>query len=143
MKPQEYWDQVKKNKLFLSSRYGVPGHVSEFSDRVALIEGPLNLLLESFFHELNKMKPRQREVFLLRRGWIDGTPKTYQEIGESVGLTRERVRQIYAKADDTIKYHLINDKKFIIQIGNSSPIREQWSPLDFSVNPSPPPDTTP
>lgn len=47
---------------------------------------------------LNKMDPREATVLRMRFG-LDGTPpKTFQEIGDHLGLTRERVRQIENEA---------------------------------------------
>lgn len=52
--------------------------------------------------ELGKMmkdlKPREREILELRFGWNDNRTRTLEEIGEQYGVTRERIRQIEAKA---------------------------------------------
>ena len=54
----------------------------------------LSLRSEALHHALLELPPREREVLLLRYG-IDGAePKTLEEIGRKLGLTRERVRQI-------------------------------------------------
>lgn len=44
------------------------------------------------------MTPREFEVIDLRLGLSDGQPKTLNEIGKRFGVTRERIRQIQAKA---------------------------------------------
>ncbi|GAB4528639.1 MAG: hypothetical protein Kow0063_04970 [Anaerolineae bacterium] len=50
------------------------------------------------------LKPRQREIIVLRFGLKDGTDCTLEEIGEQFGVTRERIRQIEAKALEKLKH---------------------------------------
>ena len=47
---------------------------------------------------LDKMDPREASVLRMRFGLNDEEPKTLKEIGETLGLTRERVRQIASEA---------------------------------------------
>jgi len=47
---------------------------------------------------LGKMDPREASVLRMRFGLDDEEPKTLKEIGERLGLTRERVRQIESEA---------------------------------------------
>jgi RNA polymerase primary sigma factor len=54
----------------------------------------LNLRSEALRRALSELPTREREVLVLRYG-IDGVePRTLEEIGRTLGLTRERVRQI-------------------------------------------------
>jgi RNA polymerase primary sigma factor len=48
------------------------------------------------------LSAREREVLIRRFGLDDGTPDTLEEIGQSWGLTRERIRQIESKALKTL-----------------------------------------
>jgi RNA polymerase sigma factor (sigma-70 family) len=50
------------------------------------------------------LKPRQREIIALRFGLEDGTDRTLEEIGEQFGVTRERIRQIEAKALEKLRH---------------------------------------
>jgi RNA polymerase primary sigma factor len=43
---------------------------------------------------LQALEERERQVLILRYGLIDEEPKTLEEIGKRLGLTRERVRQV-------------------------------------------------
>ena len=47
---------------------------------------------------LYSLTPRENKVLRMRFGLDDGQPRTLEEVGEAFGVTRERVRQIEAKA---------------------------------------------
>lgn len=47
---------------------------------------------------LGTLNERQKKVMELRFGLTDGHPKTLEEIGRRLNITRERIRQIEAKA---------------------------------------------
>ena len=57
-----------------------------------------NLLREDLESVLNSLSPRERDVLRLRYGFDDGRMKTLEEIGQIFNVTRERIRQIEAKA---------------------------------------------
>ena len=57
-----------------------------------------NLLHEQLMDVLGTLGPREREVIDYRYGLTDGNSHTLEEIGELFNVTRERVRQIEAKA---------------------------------------------
>ncbi|MGL5511462.1 MAG: RNA polymerase sigma factor RpoD [Microcoleaceae cyanobacterium] len=57
-----------------------------------------NLLREDLESVLNSLSARERDVLRLRYGLDDGRMKTLEEIGQIFNVTRERIRQIEAKA---------------------------------------------
>ncbi|HKB04456.1 MAG TPA: RNA polymerase sigma factor RpoD/SigA [Gemmataceae bacterium] len=58
---------------------------------------------------LDRMDPREATVLRMRFGLNDEEPKTLKEIGESLGLTRERVRQIESEALQKLSESLAAD----------------------------------
>ncbi|MBU6228956.1 MAG: RNA polymerase sigma factor RpoD [Cyanobacteria bacterium REEB459] len=57
-----------------------------------------SLLREDLESVLGSLSPRERDVLRLRYGLDDGRMKTLEEIGQIFNVTRERIRQIEAKA---------------------------------------------
>ncbi|MBQ5824947.1 MAG: RNA polymerase sigma factor RpoD [Clostridia bacterium] len=55
-------------------------------------------LKESLEEVLNTLTPREKKVIILRFGLVDGHPRTLEEVGKEFNVTRERIRQIEAKA---------------------------------------------
>jgi RNA polymerase primary sigma factor len=56
------------------------------------------LLKEQLSEVLSEMTPREQRVLILRFGLEDGRSRTLEEVGQEFNVTRERIRQIEAKA---------------------------------------------
>ena len=59
---------------------------------------------------LEKLSPRERKVIRLRFGLEDGRAHTLEEVGREFNVTRERIRQIEAKALRRLKNPNIGKK---------------------------------
>jgi len=57
-----------------------------------------SILKDMMGEVLQTLSDRERQVLSLRFGLVDGKPKTLEEVGEKFNVTRERIRQIEAKA---------------------------------------------
>ena len=59
----------------------------------------MNLSLnEKMASVLRKLSPREERIIRMRFGFEDGNPHTLEEVGRVFAVTRERIRQIEAKA---------------------------------------------
>ena len=56
------------------------------------------MLKEQLLGVLDTLTPREEKVLRLRYGIDDGKPRTLEEVGKEFNVTRERIRQIEAKA---------------------------------------------
>ena len=68
-------------------------HASAPSDVAAF-----TMLKEQLIGVLDTLTPREEKVLRLRYGIDDGRPRTLEEVGKEFNVTRERIRQIEAKA---------------------------------------------
>ena len=85
----------------------VPGPVDQASRQ---------LLKEQMQDVLDGLSAREREVLELRFGLRDGQTRTLEEVGQAFGVTRERIRQIEAKALRKLR-HPIRSRKLKDYLG--------------------------
>jgi RNA polymerase primary sigma factor len=70
-------------------------------DRVAALQ-----LLKDYVREvISVLSPREQKILEMRFGLLDGVAHTLEEVGQEFEVTRERIRQIEAKAIERIKKH--------------------------------------
>lgn len=63
------------------------------------------ILSDQIKNILNDLSPKERKILAMRHGLEDGIYHTLEEVGKEFGVTRERIRQIEAKAMEKIRYH--------------------------------------
>ena len=68
-------------------------------------EASQRILAEQIRAILNELSPKERKILEMRNGLMDGIAHTLEEVGKEFGVTRERIRQIEAKAHEKIRQH--------------------------------------
>lgn len=69
------------------------------------LEAARTLLRERLGEIMVDLSPREQKILVMRFGLEDGVTHTLEEVGKEFGVTRERIRQIEAKALDRIREH--------------------------------------
>ena len=69
------------------------------------LEAARRLLRERLKEILVDLTPREQKILAMRFGLDDGITHTLEEVGQEFGVTRERIRQIEAKALERIREH--------------------------------------
>ncbi|HEY4497271.1 MAG TPA: sigma-70 family RNA polymerase sigma factor, partial [Candidatus Paceibacterota bacterium] len=69
-------------------------------------EASYHLLRDNIREILVDLMPREQKILRMRFGLDDGITHTLEEVGKEFGVTRERIRQIEAKAIEKIRQHV-------------------------------------
>ena len=64
-----------------------------------------SILTDQILEILDSLSEKERKILEMRHGLLDGTYHTLEEVGKEFGVTRERIRQIEAKALEKIRQH--------------------------------------
>jgi len=68
-------------------------------------ESSRRILSDQVKEILNDLSEKERRILEMRHGLNDGVTHTLEEVGQKFGVTRERIRQIEAKAHEKIRQH--------------------------------------
>ncbi len=68
-------------------------------------EASRRILTDQVQEILNDLSEKERRILEMRHGLNDGIQHTLEEVGKKFGVTRERIRQIEAKAHEKIRQH--------------------------------------
>ena len=99
----EYWPSFQEKVVPLRHLL-----VDEFEEPIEdqIVE---RLRAEAVRMAVQNLSEREAHVIMHRFGISDGTPKTLDEIGKQLGVTRERIRQIEKKAMEKLRSYPIRD----------------------------------
>jgi RNA polymerase primary sigma factor len=87
------------------------GDFIEDQSTISLVEAAsTNLLKKQIDEVLCTLTPRERRVLQSRFGLEDGRSRTLEEVGAEFGVTRERIRQIEAKAIRKLRHRSRSQK---------------------------------
>lgn len=101
--------------------------IEDIRQVVSRIESqPLETSLRDFLAALLQTTDQRRiDAIAMRFGWTGAAPKTLQECGDMLGITRERIRQIEAKATRRLPKHTA----FMPTLDQALNLLEQCAPL--------------
>jgi len=68
-------------------------------------QASLQLLGDQIREIISDLSPKEQKILAMRFGLKDGITRTLEEVGNEFGVTRERIRQIEAKAVEKIRQH--------------------------------------
>ena len=68
-------------------------------------ESNRRIIRDQLMEILNDLPDKERKIIEMRNGLIDGVYHTLEDVGKEFGVTRERIRQIEAKALEKMRGH--------------------------------------
>ncbi len=105
-------EKISQDTVSLELPIGDDGDRSRLSDFISddKITSPdqevsHRILSDQMSEILDTLSEKERKILGMRHGLIDGTYHTLEEVGKEFGVTRERIRQIEAKALEKIRQH--------------------------------------
>ncbi len=109
--------KVSQDTVSLETSIGDSDEESTLKDFIEDTEAVLpsqtaarRLLKEYIAEVIVELSPREQKILRMRFGLEDGVTHTLEEIGQEFGVTRERIRQIEAKAMERIRKHGVAKK---------------------------------
>jgi DNA-directed RNA polymerase alpha subunit len=112
--PKCFLEVIAKMSIYLSKASyppenltsTIPMHNQEQYEKSGILPLDTKTTVRDVIDEwLLSLKERSREIIALRSGLIDGHIRTLEDVGKIYGLTRERVRQIEARAISQFRRH--------------------------------------
>lgn len=107
-----YIQKISQDSVSLETPVGEEGEDSILAEFIAddkvispALEAGRSLLKNRLHEVLVDLTPREQKILALRFGLEDGVTHTLEEVGKEFGVTRERIRQIEAKALEKIRQH--------------------------------------
>ncbi len=105
-------EKIDQNTVSLESPVGEDDEKSTLGDFVSddkILspdqESSRRIISDQVREILDDLPEKERKILELRHGLIDGIQHTLEEVGKKFGVTRERIRQIEAKAHEKIRQH--------------------------------------
>lgn len=77
------------------------------------------------YEVLDTLEEREKDILMLRFGFVDNQCRTLEEIGEKYGVTRERIRQIEARAIYRLRLSKRIDKLKVKSVSNSEDVKQR------------------
>jgi RNA polymerase primary sigma factor len=107
-----YIQKISQDSVSLETPVGDEGEDSILAEFIAdhkvtspSLDSARSLLKDRLHEVLVDLMPREQKILALRFGLEDGVTHTLEEVGQEFGVTRERIRQIEAKALEKIRNH--------------------------------------
>lgn len=88
---------------FVSDDEAFKGRAAAEPDGESCSPQQLEILKELFARFLGELEPREQQIVVARFGFDGQSPRTFRELGSSMGVCKERIRQIQTRALDKLR----------------------------------------